>query len=123
MSDYPAQAVLLDVDFSFTVGQRVASNFSVKNRVFISGDACHTHSPKAGNLSRAIYRYADRLIVVPGQGMNASINDVHNLGEPYNVILFRAISPQMGSLEARVRDSRLGRHVAVIDRKFLCGCA
>lgn len=44
-----------------TVGQRVASQFSVHERVFIAGDACHTHSPKAG------------------QGMNASMNDTHNL--------------------------------------------
>lgn len=45
----------------YNIGQRVATKFSVKNRVFISGDACHTHSPKAG------------------QGMNASMNDTHNL--------------------------------------------
>ncbi|KDQ13597.1 hypothetical protein BOTBODRAFT_33319 [Botryobasidium botryosum FD-172 SS1] len=45
----------------YIVGQRVASSFSVKNRVFIIGDACHTHSPKAG------------------QGMNASMSDAHNL--------------------------------------------
>ncbi|KAG2102151.1 FAD binding domain-containing protein [Suillus cothurnatus] len=45
----------------YSVGQRVASKYSIKNRVFITGDACHTHSPKAG------------------QGMNASINDSHNL--------------------------------------------
>ncbi|KDQ12675.1 hypothetical protein BOTBODRAFT_34126 [Botryobasidium botryosum FD-172 SS1] len=45
----------------YIVGQRVASSFSVKNRIFIVGDACHTHSPKAG------------------QGMNASMNDAHNL--------------------------------------------
>ena len=31
-----------------TVGQRVARTFSVKDRIFIAGDACHTHSPKAG---------------------------------------------------------------------------
>lgn len=30
------------------VGQRVASRFSVNERAFIAGDACHTHSPKAG---------------------------------------------------------------------------
>jgi hypothetical protein len=35
-------------DIFTQVGQRVASKFSVKNRVFIAGDACHTHSPKAG---------------------------------------------------------------------------
>jgi 2-polyprenyl-6-methoxyphenol hydroxylase-like FAD-dependent oxidoreductase len=43
------------------VRQQVASQFSVHERVFIAGDACHTHSPKAG------------------QGMNASMNDSHNL--------------------------------------------
>ncbi|KAK0501667.1 FAD binding domain-containing protein [Armillaria luteobubalina] len=45
----------------YIIGQRVASKYSVSERVFIAGDACHTHSPKAG------------------QGMNASINDSHNL--------------------------------------------
>ncbi|TFK48400.1 hypothetical protein OE88DRAFT_1634717 [Heliocybe sulcata] len=45
----------------YIIGQRVASQFSVDERVFIAGDACHTHSPKAG------------------QGMNASMNDTHNL--------------------------------------------
>ncbi|OCB87643.1 hypothetical protein A7U60_g5169 [Sanghuangporus baumii] len=45
----------------YIIGQRVASSFSLKERIFIAGDACHTHSPKAG------------------QGMNASMNDSHNL--------------------------------------------
>ncbi|KIM55978.1 hypothetical protein SCLCIDRAFT_29912 [Scleroderma citrinum Foug A] len=45
----------------YTIGQRVASTYSVEDRVFIAGDACHTHSAKAG------------------QGMNASMNDTHNL--------------------------------------------
>ncbi|KAI0341977.1 hypothetical protein BDW22DRAFT_1345745 [Trametopsis cervina] len=45
----------------YVVGQRVAQRYSAFNRVFLSGDACHTHSPKAG------------------QGMNAGINDAHNL--------------------------------------------
>lgn len=31
------------------------------NRVFLAGDACHTHSPKAG------------------QGMNTALMDAHNL--------------------------------------------
>ena len=31
------------------VSQRVASTYSVGERVFIAGDACHTHSPKAGS--------------------------------------------------------------------------
>ncbi len=46
----------------YIIGQRYASNFVDKDElVFIAGDACHTHSPKAG------------------QGMNASMNDTHNL--------------------------------------------
>ncbi|VDB83033.1 unnamed protein product [Peniophora sp. CBMAI 1063] len=46
----------------YGVGQRVASAFSVHERVFIAGDAGHTHSPDAG------------------QGLNTSVNDSHNLG-------------------------------------------
>ncbi|CCM01361.1 uncharacterized protein FIBRA_03411 [Fibroporia radiculosa] len=45
----------------YIIGQRVANRYSVHERVLIAGDACHTHSPKAG------------------QGMNASMNDTHNL--------------------------------------------
>ncbi|KAI1791906.1 FAD binding domain-containing protein [Ganoderma leucocontextum] len=45
----------------YVVGQRVAEKFSVDERAFIAGDACHTHSPKAG------------------QGLNASMGDTHNL--------------------------------------------
>ncbi|PSR71349.1 hypothetical protein PHLCEN_2v12778 [Hermanssonia centrifuga] len=45
----------------YGIGQRVASKFSANERVFIAGDACHTHSPKGG------------------QGMNASMIDTHNL--------------------------------------------
>ncbi|KZT25320.1 hypothetical protein NEOLEDRAFT_1169502 [Neolentinus lepideus HHB14362 ss-1] len=45
----------------YIIGQRVAAKFASHERVFIAGDACHTHSPKAG------------------QGMNASMNDTHNL--------------------------------------------
>ncbi|KAJ5368077.1 uncharacterized protein N7496_007837 [Penicillium cataractarum] len=51
---------------AYQIGQRVTDKFSVKDskgvsRVFIAGDACHTHSPKAG------------------QGMNVSMMDSYNL--------------------------------------------
>ncbi|KAI9037722.1 putative phenol monooxygenase [Aspergillus affinis] len=51
---------------AYQIGQRVTDEFAVKdskgvNRVFIAGDACHTHSPKAG------------------QGMNVSMMDSYNL--------------------------------------------
>ncbi|KAI1941129.1 hypothetical protein LOZ66_001637 [Ophidiomyces ophidiicola] len=56
----------LDWWAAYQIGQRMTSNFSVKDsrgieRVFIVGDACHTHSPKAG------------------QGMNVSMMDSYNL--------------------------------------------
>ncbi|KAI3403569.1 hypothetical protein KGF56_003614 [Candida oxycetoniae] len=47
---------------AYQIGQRVSPKFERNLRVFISGDACHTHSPKAG------------------QGMNVSMQDTYNLG-------------------------------------------
>ncbi|KAJ5173539.1 FAD binding domain protein [Penicillium coprophilum] len=47
---------------AYQVGQRVADEFSKEDRVFLAGDAVHTHSPKAG------------------QGMNTSIQDAYNIG-------------------------------------------
>jgi phenol 2-monooxygenase (NADPH) len=46
---------------AYQIGQRVGSNFSKSERVFLAGDAVHTHSPKAG------------------QGMNVSMQDTYNL--------------------------------------------
>ncbi|MGA1126448.1 MAG: FAD-dependent monooxygenase [bacterium] len=51
----------------YEIGQRLATGFDDSDaeqepRVFLAGDACHTHSPKAG------------------QGMNTSLNDTWNLG-------------------------------------------
>ncbi|KAF7342168.1 3-(3-hydroxy-phenyl)propionate hydroxylase [Mycena venus] len=46
----------------YEIGQRLCKNVSFKNRVFLAGDAFHTHSPKGG------------------QGMNVSMADSYNLG-------------------------------------------
>ncbi|KAI0664328.1 FAD binding domain-containing protein [Cubamyces menziesii] len=54
----------------YVVGQRVAEKYSVRDRIFIAGDACHTHSPKAA-----------------GQGMNASMSDTHNLAWKLTYVL------------------------------------
>lgn len=63
------------------VGQRVASKFSINERVFIVGDACHTHSPKAGEIGRFIPTQSHiSVLLSAGQGMNASMGDSHNLG-------------------------------------------
>lgn len=47
---------------AYGVGQRLADQFHEQHRVFLTGDACHTHSPKAG------------------QGMNVSLQDGYNIG-------------------------------------------
>ncbi|KAI1112382.1 FAD binding domain-containing protein [Nemania sp. NC0429] len=47
---------------AYQIGQRVGDKFSKLDRVFLAGDAVHTHSPKAG------------------QGMNVSMQDAYNLG-------------------------------------------
>ncbi|KAF7121965.1 hypothetical protein CNMCM5793_009519 [Aspergillus hiratsukae] len=47
---------------AYQIGQRVGDQFSLQERVFLAGDAVHTHSPKAG------------------QGMNVSMQDAYNLG-------------------------------------------
>ncbi|EXA28737.1 phenol 2-monooxygenase [Fusarium oxysporum f. sp. pisi HDV247] len=52
----------LDWWTAYQIGQRVCPNFSKSERIFLAGDAVHTHSPKAG------------------QGMNVSMQDSYNLG-------------------------------------------
>lgn len=47
---------------AYQIGQRIGDKFSKLDRVFLAGDAVHTHSPKAG------------------QGMNVSMQDAYNLG-------------------------------------------
>ena len=46
-------------------------------RVFIAGDACHTHSPKAG------------------QGMNVSMQDAFNLGWKLAAVLRGRCAPKL----------------------------
>jgi len=44
------------------IGQKLGNRYGMHGRVFLAGDAVHTHSPKAG------------------QGMNVSMQDAYNLG-------------------------------------------
>ncbi|TKA66996.1 hypothetical protein B0A49_04491 [Cryomyces minteri] len=62
MSPYTITYKYCDWWTAYQIGQRVGNNFSASERVFLAGDAVHTHSPKAG------------------QGMNVSMQDCFNLG-------------------------------------------
>ncbi|KAH6668409.1 hypothetical protein B0J14DRAFT_600681 [Halenospora varia] len=60
---------------AYKIGQRVASSFHQDCRVFLAGDACHTHSPKAG------------------QGMNVSFQDGYNIGWKLGEVLLGLAPP------------------------------
>ncbi|KAM3539273.1 hypothetical protein ARSEF1564_007806 [Beauveria bassiana] len=62
MAPYTISYKTIDWWTAYQIGQRVGTQFSVHERVFLAGDAVHTHSPKAG------------------QGMNVSMQDTFNLG-------------------------------------------
>ncbi|KAJ4362441.1 hypothetical protein N0V83_010534 [Neocucurbitaria cava] len=59
---------------AYSIGQRLAEKFEKDGRVFLTGDACHTHSPKAG------------------QGMNCSLQDGYNIGWKLGSVL-RGLAP------------------------------
>lgn len=62
---------------AYSIGQHLADQFSKANRVFLTGDACHTHSPKAG------------------QGMNVSLQDGYNIGWKLASILKGQTGPDL----------------------------
>ncbi|GKT46129.1 phenol hydroxylase [Colletotrichum spaethianum] len=62
LSPYKIDYEYCDWWTAYQIGQRVGTTFDAHSRVFLAGDAVHTHSPKAG------------------QGMNVSMQDTYNLG-------------------------------------------
>jgi phenol 2-monooxygenase len=62
---------------AYSIGQRLAEQFHKDMRVFLTGDACHTHSPKAG------------------QGMNVSLQDGYNLGWKLGSVLSHLSPPEV----------------------------
>lgn len=62
---------------AYPIGQRLADYFSSHDRVFLTGDACHTHSPKAG------------------QGMNVSFADGYDIGWKLGAVLRGQAAPSL----------------------------
>jgi len=84
---------------AYSIGQRLADFFSKGNRVFLTGDACHTHSPKAG------------------QGMNVSLQDGYNIGWKLAAVLMGQTSPEI--LDTYVSERQRTAHDLIeFDRFF-----
>lgn len=84
---------------AYKIGQRLADHFSKANRVFLTGDACHTHSPKAG------------------QGMNVSLQDGYNIGWKLAGVLNKTMAPSI--LDTYVSERRQTAHDLIeFDRYF-----
>ncbi|KAK8137894.1 FAD binding domain-containing protein [Apiospora sp. TS-2023a] len=84
---------------AYAIGQRQADHFTAAHRVFLTGDACHTHSPKAG------------------QGMNVSLQDGYNLGWKLGAVLRGRARPEL--LETYVSErQKVAVDLIEFDRHF-----
>ncbi|KAJ5181827.1 hypothetical protein N7449_011974 [Penicillium cf. viridicatum] len=77
MRPYMMKTKHIDWSTAYTVGQRVCRKIGLHNRIFLAGDAIHTHSPKAG------------------QGMNVSMQDTFNLGWKLASVIQGTLHPQI----------------------------
>jgi phenol 2-monooxygenase len=92
----------------YEIGQRLADRFddvpeaereTRLPRVFIAGDACHTHSPKAG------------------QGMNVSMQDTFNLGWKLAAVLRQRAAPHLLRTYSAERQA-VARELIDFDREW-----
>ncbi|KAG5644325.1 hypothetical protein DXG03_008683 [Asterophora parasitica] len=62
---------------AYEVGQRIINRYSVGDSLFFLGDACHTHSPRAG------------------MGLNTAVLEAHNLAWKMGLVLKGVALPQI----------------------------
>jgi phenol 2-monooxygenase len=101
---HPYTVELKDVGWwsVYSIGQRVCERFDDdprSPRVFIAGDACHTHSAKAG------------------QGMNVSMADAFNLGWKLAAVLNGTARPELLRTYSGERQA-VARELIDFDREF-----
>src|ERR1017187_3850853 len=99
MSPYKLTYEYCDWWTAYQIGQRVGSNFSKNERIFLAGDAVHTHSPKAG------------------QGMNVSMQDTFNLGWKIATVLNGTASRSILKTYQSER-RRIAQDLIAFDHKF-----
>ncbi|KAI1361143.1 FAD binding domain-containing protein [Xylaria arbuscula] len=84
---------------AYQIGQRVGDKFDKLNRVFLAGDAVHTHSPKAG------------------QGMNVSMQDTYNLGWKLGLVCKKVLRREVLSTYELER-KQIAKELIAFDHKF-----
>jgi phenol 2-monooxygenase len=84
---------------AYQIGQRVGTNFDAHSRVFLAGDAVHTHSPKAG------------------QGMNVSMQDTFNLGWKVGLVAKGIAKPSILKTYQSER-RRVAQELIEFDQRF-----
>ncbi|KAI0454681.1 FAD binding domain-containing protein [Xylaria acuta] len=84
---------------AYQIGQRVGDKFSKLNRIFLAGDAVHTHSPKAG------------------QGMNVSMQDAYNLGWKIGLVCKKILHRKILSTYELER-KQIAKELIAFDHKF-----
>ncbi|KAI0123613.1 FAD binding domain-containing protein [Xylariales sp. AK1849] len=84
---------------AYQIGQRVGNHFSKLDRVFLAGDAVHTHSPKAG------------------QGMNVSMQDAYNLGWKIGLVCKGILQRRILSTYELER-KQIAKELIAFDHKF-----
>ncbi|KAI9710281.1 MAG: hypothetical protein M1820_002775 [Bogoriella megaspora] len=84
---------------AYQIGQRVGKNFDKHRRIFLTGDAVHTHSPKAG------------------QGMNVSMQDSFNLGWKISLVV-RGIAQRYILATYQSERRRIAQDLIDFDHRF-----
>ncbi|KZT25444.1 hypothetical protein NEOLEDRAFT_1114768 [Neolentinus lepideus HHB14362 ss-1] len=85
---------------SYDVGQRIINGYTVDEKVFFVGDACHTHSPRAG------------------LGLNTALLESHNLGWKLALVLRGEANPEVLSTYASERH-KVALELIGMDRKLV----
>ncbi|TFK52668.1 hypothetical protein OE88DRAFT_1658051 [Heliocybe sulcata] len=85
---------------SYDVGQRIINGYTVDEKLFFVGDACHTHSPRAG------------------LGLNTALLESHNLGWKLALVLRGAAKPEILKTYASERH-KVAQDLIGMDRKLV----
>ena len=99
MSPYKLSYTYCDWWTAYQIGQRVGNKFSSSDRIFLAGDAVHTHSPKAG------------------QGMNVSMQDSYNLGWKIALVI-NGIAKRSILKTYQSERRRVARDLIAFDHRF-----